>query len=97
MRALGPAERGVLAAVLAPLWDRLGATVDLGVAPARILDVAAIVMRIEAGGVGGHVRLTPAAHGGFWGGKGAAVSFQVSTICRRSSVPRIGNAASAVS
>ena len=73
MRALGPAERGVLAAVLAPLWDRLGATVDLGVMPARTPDVAAIVIRIEAGGVVGHVRLTPAAHGGFWGGKGDAV------------------------
>ncbi len=73
VRALGPAERGVLAAVLAPLWDRLGATVDLGGAPARVLDVAAIVMRIEAGGVVGHVRLTPAAHGGFWSGKGDAV------------------------
>ena len=73
MRALGPTERGVLAAVLAPLWDRLGATVDLGIAPARTPDVAAVVLRIEAGGVVGHVRLTPAAHGGFWGGKGGAV------------------------
>ena len=53
IRALGPAERGVLAAVLAPIWDRLGATVDLGVVPARILDVAAIVIRIEAAGVVG--------------------------------------------
>lgn len=73
IRALGPAERGVLAAVLAPMWDRLGATVDLGVAPAHIPDVAAIVIRIGAGGVVGHVRLTPEAHGGFWGGKADAV------------------------
>ena len=73
IRALGPAERGVLAAVLAPMWDRLGATVDLAAAPARTPDVAAIVIRIEAGDVVGHVRLTPAAHGGFWSGKGDAV------------------------
>jgi flagellar motor switch/type III secretory pathway protein FliN len=73
MRALGPAERGVLAAVLAPAWDRLGATVDLGIQPARTADVAAIVIRIEAGGVVGQVRLTPAAHGGFLGGKDDAV------------------------
>lgn len=73
MRRLGPAERGVLAAVLAPMWDRLGATVDLEVAPVRTPDVAAIVIRMEAGSVVGHVRLTPAAHGGFWGGKGDAI------------------------
>ena len=66
MRALGPAERGVLAAVLAPMWDRLGATVDLGVAAARTTNIAAIVIRIEAGGVVGHVRLTAAADGGLW-------------------------------
>ena len=73
MRTLGPAERGVLAAVLAPVWDRLGATVDLGVAAARIPRVGAIVIRIEADGVVGHARLTPAAHVGFWGDNADAV------------------------
>ena len=67
IRALGPAERGVLTAVLAPIWDRLGATVDLGVVPVRSPDVAAIVIRIDAAGASGNVRLTPAAPDGFWG------------------------------
>jgi flagellar motor switch/type III secretory pathway protein FliN len=73
IRALGPAERGVLAAVLAPIWDRLGATVDLGVVPAGSSDVAAIVIRIDAAGASGNVRLTPAAPDAFWGGGCAAV------------------------
>jgi flagellar motor switch/type III secretory pathway protein FliN len=72
IRALGPAERGVLAAVLAPLWDRLGVTVDLGVVSARKPDVAAIVVRIDADGVSGNVRLTPAGPDGFWSERGAA-------------------------
>jgi len=72
IRALGPAERGVLAAVLAPLWDRVGGAVDLGVVSARNPDVAAIVMRIDADGVSGNVRLTPAGPGGFWGERDAA-------------------------
>jgi flagellar motor switch/type III secretory pathway protein FliN len=73
MRALGPAERGVLAAVLAPVWDRLGATVDLGVASARVPDIGAIVIRVEAEGIMGNVQLTPAAHGGFRSGQGDAI------------------------
>ena len=73
MRALGPAERGVLAAVLAPMWDRLGATVDVGVAAARTTNVAAIVIRIEADGIVGYVRLTPAVHGEFLDETGDAV------------------------
>jgi len=73
IRALGPAERGVLAAVLAPIWDRLDATVDLGAVPARNPDVAAIVIRVDADGVSGAVRLTPAAPRGGWDGRGEAV------------------------
>lgn len=46
VRALGPAERGVLLAVLAPVLDRIGWSFALGAAPD--LDAAGIVLRIAA-------------------------------------------------
>ncbi len=73
IRALGPAERGVLAAVLAPLWDRFDATVDLGAVAVRSQDVAAIVLRIDTDGVSGAVRLTPAVPRVFRDGRAEAV------------------------
>ena len=64
VRPLGPAERGVLAAVLAPIWDALGGTVDLGTTPGRNADVAPIVIRVGTEAVAGHVRLALAAGDG---------------------------------
>jgi type III secretion system YscQ/HrcQ family protein len=65
VRPLGPTERGVLAGVLAPIWDDLGCVIDLGVVPARNRDVAAVVLRIETSSLSGSVRVTPASGGGF--------------------------------
>jgi flagellar motor switch/type III secretory pathway protein FliN len=58
-RAAGPAERGVLAGVLAPLFDRVGGSVHLGPLPARDGATAAILFRLETAVASGWLRLTP--------------------------------------
>jgi len=46
-RAAGPAERGVLAGVLAPVFDRVGGSLRLGPLPPRQRETVAIAFRLE--------------------------------------------------
>lgn len=57
LRVTGPAERGVLAGVLAPLFDCVGGSLHLGPLPRRT-GVAPIVFRLETVIASGWVRLT---------------------------------------
>ncbi len=59
VRALGPAERGVLVAVLAPLLDPVGWSFALG--PAAPLSAPGIVLRVEAAAGAGTIWLRAAA------------------------------------
>jgi flagellar motor switch/type III secretory pathway protein FliN len=58
LRVTGPAERGVLAGVLAPLFDRLGGSLHLGPLPRRSNGGAPIVFRLETIIASGWLRLT---------------------------------------
>jgi flagellar motor switch/type III secretory pathway protein FliN len=58
VRVAGPAERGVLAGVLAPLFDRVGGSVHLGPLPSRVRASAAILFRLETVIASGWLRLT---------------------------------------
>jgi type III secretion system YscQ/HrcQ family protein len=59
LRVTGPAERGVLAGVLAPLFDRIGGSLHLGPLPRRTAATAAILFRLETVIASGWLRLTP--------------------------------------
>jgi type III secretion system YscQ/HrcQ family protein len=65
LRAAGAAERGVLAGVLAPVFDRLGGSVHIGPLPPRDGggNAAAIAFRLETVIASGWLRLTPPAGG----------------------------------
>jgi len=58
LRVTGPAERGVLAGVLAPLFDRVGGSLHLGPLPRRTGGGAPIAFRLETIIASGWVRLT---------------------------------------
>jgi flagellar motor switch/type III secretory pathway protein FliN len=58
VRRTGPAERGVLAGVLAPLFDRIGGSVHLGPLPARTAAIAPILFWLETVVASGWLRLT---------------------------------------
>ena len=60
-RALGPAEGGVLAGVLAPAFDRIGGGVHIGPRPPRVgrgREAASISFRLETVVASGWLRLT---------------------------------------
>jgi type III secretion system YscQ/HrcQ family protein len=57
-RAAGPAERGVLAGVLAPLFDRVGGSVGVGPLPVRQPETVALAFRLETVLASGWIRLT---------------------------------------
>jgi type III secretion system YscQ/HrcQ family protein len=59
VRATGPAERGVLAGVLAPLFDRVGGSLHLGPLPPRPAGAVPILFRLETVVAAGWLRLTP--------------------------------------
>jgi len=65
VRAAGPAERGVLAGVLAPVFDRIGGSLHLGPLPPadRRSEPVAIAFRVETIVASGWLRLTPPAGG----------------------------------
>ena len=54
---MGPAERGLLAGVLAPLFDRVGGSLQLGPLPPPTDAVAPILFRLETVVASGWVRL----------------------------------------
>ena len=58
LRVTGPAERGVLAGVLAPMFDRLGGSLHLGPLPRRTGAETPIVFRLETIIASGWLRLT---------------------------------------
>jgi flagellar motor switch/type III secretory pathway protein FliN len=61
-RPAGPAERGVLVGVLAPVFDRIGGSVRLGPAAARDgrdLDRAVLTFALQTAVASGWLRLTP--------------------------------------
>ena len=63
-RSIGPAGRGVLVGVLAPVFDRIGGSLQLGrVAPreGRDRDLASLLFRLETVVASGWLRLTPPA------------------------------------
>jgi flagellar motor switch/type III secretory pathway protein FliN len=64
-RSFGPAERGVLAGVLAPVFDRVGGGVQLDPVPRRRArrqrELAAVAFRLETVVASGWLRLTPPA------------------------------------
>jgi len=65
-RAVGPAEAGVLAGVLAPAFDRIGGSLTIGPLPARVgrgREMAAISFRLETAVGTGWLRLTAPAGG----------------------------------
>ena len=59
VRVTGPAERGLLAGVLAPLFDRVGGSLHLGPLPLPTAAVAPILFRLETVVASGWLRLTP--------------------------------------
>jgi len=61
VRPAGPAERGVLAGVLAPVFDRIGGSLHLGSLPPveRRGEPAAITLRLETVVASGWLRLIP--------------------------------------
>lgn len=59
VRVTGPAERGVLAGVLAPMFDRVGGSLHLGPLPACAAAVAPLVFRLDTVVASGWLRLTP--------------------------------------
>jgi type III secretion system YscQ/HrcQ family protein len=63
-RPASPAERGVLAGVLAPVFDRIGGSVQLGPVAARDgrdVDRAALTFALQTAVASGWLRLTPPA------------------------------------
>ena len=63
-RSIGPAGRGVLVGVLAPVFDRIGGSLQLGpLAPreGRGRDLASVLFRLETVVASGWLRLTPPA------------------------------------
>jgi flagellar motor switch/type III secretory pathway protein FliN len=65
-RTVGPAERGLLVGILAPVFDRIGGGLQLSVvAPrdGRDRDLAAIALRLQTVVASGWLRLTPPAGG----------------------------------
>ena len=63
-RSIGPAGRGVLVGVLAPVFDRIGGSLQLGpVAPreGRDRELASVLFRLETVVASGWLRLTPPA------------------------------------
>jgi len=63
-RSIGPAGRGVLVGVLAPVFDRIGGSVHLGPVArreGRERDLASVLFRLETVVASGWLRLTPPA------------------------------------
>jgi flagellar motor switch/type III secretory pathway protein FliN len=63
-RSIGPAGRGVLVGVLAPVFDRIGGSVQLGPVArreGRDRDLASVLFRLETVVASGWLRLTPPA------------------------------------
>ena len=61
-RSIGPAGRGVLVGVLAPVFDRIGGSLQLGPAvprEGRDRDLASVLFRLETVVASGWLRLTP--------------------------------------
>lgn len=63
-RSIGPAGRGVLVGVLAPVFDRIGGSLQLGPVVSRegrARDLASVLFRLETVVASGWLRLTPPA------------------------------------
>jgi type III secretion system YscQ/HrcQ family protein len=88
-RVVGPAETGVLAGVLAPVFDRIGGSLNIGPLPARAgrdRDPASILFRLETAVGSGWLRLTPPA-----GGVAPSADGPEIWRARASSIPVIGH------